>query len=181
VCGNDFLGQRDEAVGDGCGKLLPGSAESCPMATTTCAAGMLRKDQLTLSACERLDWRIQFSLPDVPGALGRTRSLLERLLPQGSQGEEPGDSLDLLLARNGFDSIQHERIQANVALATSSRTNRIPASVQIEDVEADKLFEPGREQTHGSAASARRPSHRERWQSVTLSEREAAGTRGAGW
>jgi hypothetical protein len=104
---------------------------------------MLRKDQLTLTACERSDLERFSSLcRDVPGALDRTRSLLERLLPQANQGEEHSDSLDSLLARNGFDPIQHERIQTELRAGhIGLAQNRIPASVQIEDVEADKLFD----------------------------------------
>jgi hypothetical protein len=104
---------------------------------------MLRKDQLTLSPCERSDLeRFSFLCRDVPGALGRTRGLLERLLPQGNQGEEHGDSLDSLLAQNGFDPIQHERIQAELRAGhIGLAQNRIAASVQIEDVESDKLFD----------------------------------------
>ena len=47
---------------------------------------LLRKDQRLLTACERTDLERFSSLcRDVPGALGRTRSLLDRLLPHVAQ------------------------------------------------------------------------------------------------
>ena len=108
---------------------------------------ILRKDQLTLTACERSDLeRFSFICRDVPGARGRMRGLLERLLPHGNQGEEHSDSLDSLLAQNGFDPIQHERIQAELRAGhIGLAQNRIQASVQIEDAEAEKLFDARQE------------------------------------
>ncbi len=104
---------------------------------------MLRRDQRLLSACERSDLeRFSFLCHDVPGALDRTRSLLDRLLPQSNQGEERTESLDAVLARNGFDPIQHERIQAELRAGhIGLAQNRIPASVQIEDVAPEDLFD----------------------------------------
>ena len=104
---------------------------------------LLRKDQRLLSACERSDLeRFSAQCHDVPGARDRTRGLLDRLLPRGNHGEEQTEPLDSLLARNGFDPIQHERIQTElrggqIGLAQ----NRLPASLQIEDVAPEQLFD----------------------------------------
>ena len=108
---------------------------------------ILRKDQLTLSAGERSDLeRFSFLCRDVPGALDRTRNLLARLLPQGNHGEESADSLDALLAENGFDPIQHERIQSELRAGhIGLAQNRLPASVQIEDVAPQDLFDARQE------------------------------------
>lgn len=108
---------------------------------------LLRKDQRLLTACERTDLERFSSLcRDVPGALGRTRSLLDRLLPHPGNGVENGESLESLLAQNGFDQIEHERIQAEMrAGQIGLAQNRIPASIQIEDVRAEDLFDARRD------------------------------------
>ncbi|MGB7267038.1 MAG: UTP--glucose-1-phosphate uridylyltransferase, partial [Terracidiphilus sp.] len=104
---------------------------------------MLRRDQRLLSLCERSDLeRFSFLCHDATGALNRTRSLLDRLLPHSNQGEEPTESLESLLARNSFDPLQHERIQAELrAGQIGLAQNRIPASVQIEDVAPEDVFD----------------------------------------
>ena len=105
--------------------------------------GLLRREQRLLSSCERFDLeRFSFLCRDVPGALDRTRSLLERLLPHPGQDEEHSESLESLLARNGFDIVQHERIRAEMrAGQIGLAQNRIPGSIQIEDVPADRLLD----------------------------------------
>jgi hypothetical protein len=104
---------------------------------------LLRRDQRLLSACERSDLeRFSFLCHDVPGALDRTRSLLDRLLPHFNQGEDHAESLDSLLAQNGFDPIQHERIQTEMRAGhIGLAQNRFPASIQIDDVAPDRLFD----------------------------------------
>ena len=104
---------------------------------------LLRKDQRLLSGCERLDLERFSSLcREAPGALGRTHSLLERLLPHANRADENGESLESLLRQNGFDSVEHERIQAEMrAGQIGLAQNRIPASIQIEDVAAKDLFD----------------------------------------
>lgn len=108
---------------------------------------LLRKDQRLLTACERTDLERFSSLcRDVPGALGRTRSLLDRLLPHVAHGEENGESLESLLAQYGFDAVEHERIQAEMrAGQIGLAQNRIPASIQIEDVTTEDLFDARQE------------------------------------
>jgi hypothetical protein len=108
---------------------------------------LLRKDQRLLSACERSDLERFSSLcRDGEGALERTRSLLDRLLPHAARGEESGESLESMLAQNGFDLIEHERIQAEMrAGQIGLAQNRIPASIQIEDVAATDLFDARQE------------------------------------
>jgi len=108
---------------------------------------LLRKDQRLLSACERSDLERFSSLcRDTTGALDRSRTLLDRLLPHSNHGEEQGEPLESLLSQNGFDPIQHERIQTalragHIGLAQ----NRISASIQIEDVAPDALFDATQE------------------------------------
>ena len=51
-----------------------------------------------------------------------------------------------LLAQNGFDPIQHERIQAELRAGhIGLAQNRIPASIQIDDVAPEDLFDARQE------------------------------------
>jgi hypothetical protein len=104
---------------------------------------LLRRDQRLLSACERTDLeRFNSLCQDVPGASERSRGLLDRLLPRGNSAGEQTESLDSLLVANGFDPIQHERIQAELRAGhIGLAQNRLPASVQIEDVSPELLFD----------------------------------------
>jgi UTP--glucose-1-phosphate uridylyltransferase len=108
---------------------------------------LLRKDQRLLSACERGDLeRFSALSHDVPGARDRARGLLDRLLPHGNGGEEHAETLESLLVANGFDSVQHERIQAELRAGhIGVAQNRLPATAQIEDVAPEKLFDARRE------------------------------------
>jgi len=102
---------------------------------------VLRKDQRLLSAGERSDLE-RFSLlcHSAAGGQERTRGFLGRMLPHVDDESGQGETLDSLLAQNGFDPIQHEQIQmelrsGHIGLAQ----NRIPPSVLIEDVLADHV------------------------------------------
>ncbi len=104
---------------------------------------LLRKDQRLLSSCERGDLeRFSMLARHVSGAHDRARGLLDRLLPHGKGGEAHGETLESRLAANGFDPLQHERIQAELRTGhIGVAQNRLPASVQIEDVALEKLFD----------------------------------------
>jgi hypothetical protein len=108
---------------------------------------LLRSDQRLLSACERGDLERFSSLShDAPGARERARGFLDRLLPRGNGGEQHAETLESVLAANGFDPIQHERIQAELRAGhIGVAQNRLPAAVQIEDVAAEQLFDARRE------------------------------------
>ena len=108
---------------------------------------MLRKDQRLLTACERMDLeRFSERCHDVVGARERARGLLDRLLPRGSNGDETSESLESLLEQNGFDPIQHERIQTELRAGhIGLAQNRIPPAVQIEDVPQEKVFDARQE------------------------------------
>jgi hypothetical protein len=105
--------------------------------------GLLRKDQRLLSQGERFDLeRFSSSFHGKSSAQERTRHFLDRLLPQARVVEERSETLDALLSENGFDPIQHERIQSELrAGQIGLAKNRLPASVQIEDVPASEVFD----------------------------------------
>jgi hypothetical protein len=104
---------------------------------------ILRKEQRLLSASERSDLeRFSFRCHAVTGAQERTRGFLNRLLPHARNGSDRGETLHSLLAQYGFDPIQHERIQTELrAGQIGLAQNRVPASVTIEDVSPEKVFD----------------------------------------
>jgi len=108
---------------------------------------ILRKEQRLLSASERADLeRFSFRCHAAAGSQERTRSFLNRLLPHVQNGSDRGETLQSLLARYGFDPIQHEHIQTELrAGQIGLAQNRLPASVTIEDVSPEKVFDATRE------------------------------------
>ncbi len=104
---------------------------------------LLRKDQRLLTASERMDLeRFSHRCHDVSGARERARGLLDRLLPQSNGGDHAVETLDTLLEQNGFDPIQHERIQTELRAGhIGLAQNRIPPAVQIEDVPPNSVFD----------------------------------------
>jgi len=108
---------------------------------------ILRKEQRLLSASERADLeRFSFRCHGEAGSQERTRTFLNRLLPQAQSGNDHTETLHSLLAEYGFDPIQHERIQAELRAGQIGLSqNRLPASVTIEDVSPDKVFDATRD------------------------------------
>jgi hypothetical protein len=104
---------------------------------------MLRKDQRLLTASERMDLeRFSQRCHDAADARERARGLLDRLLPRNGNGDEGTETLETLLEQNGFDPIQHERIQSELhAGHIGLAQNRISSAVQIEDVAPDAVFD----------------------------------------
>ncbi len=104
---------------------------------------VLRKEQRLLTASERSDlMHFSNSCSDEPNAQLHMRSFLERLLPNRGGNEEKAETLDGLLRRYGFDPVQHERIQTELRAGyIGLAQNRLPTSVRIEDVTADKVFD----------------------------------------
>jgi galactokinase/mevalonate kinase-like predicted kinase len=104
---------------------------------------LLRKEQRSLTPCERLELeRFHLHCHGAPGALRRTQTFLDRLLPHSQNGSSREENLDSLLARYGFDPAQHERIQTELRAGQIGLVqNRVPATTTIEDVPAAKLFD----------------------------------------
>jgi hypothetical protein len=107
---------------------------------------VLRKDQRSLTVCERTDLaRFSLSCHGETGRAGRMQNFLDRLLPQGQEGDSRGDTLESLLSQNGFDPVQHERIQSALrAGRIGLAQNRLPPSTLIQDVSPDDVFDARR-------------------------------------
>ncbi len=113
---------------------------------------VLRKDQRLLSASERSDLeRFSLRCHRETGAEERARGFLDRILPLGGDNDDQEETLESVLAQNGFDPIQHERIQTELrAGQIGLAQNRIPASVVIDDVPPASVFDarPGCDARH---------------------------------
>ncbi len=102
----------------------------------------LRQSAEKLSARERHDLAVftQRSRQDA-GLREALPELLGQMLPSIASTDESGQGLQELLAANGFDSTQHERIRqelrdGRIGLAM----NRLPATTKIDDLAPDDLF-----------------------------------------
>ena len=104
---------------------------------------LLRKDQRSLTAGERSDLaRFSQSCHGETGRAGRMQNFLDRLLPKGQEGDTHIDTLESLLSENGFDPVQHERIQSALrAGRIGLAQNRLPPSTLIQDVSPEDVFD----------------------------------------
>ncbi len=104
---------------------------------------LLRHEQRTLSVYRRAEL-------DALGSAARTRTelsgmvqtLFDRLLPHEESSGRSGQTLSELLAQNGFDTVQHEQIRADLRSGRIGLAqNRLPVSSKIEDVAPEALFD----------------------------------------
>ena len=104
--------------------------------------GCLRRDARELSARERADVQ-QFTAAARSHAefAAALPALLDRLLPTAGRGDHAAGRLQALLAENGFDSLQHEQIRADLRDGRIGLSmNRLPATTRVEDVAPEELF-----------------------------------------
>src|SRR6202035_2788498 len=96
-----------------------------------------------LNLTERGDLeRFSSSCREAQDGSERTRQFLDRLLPHPNGIEAGDDTLESQLAQNGFDSIQHERIQRELrAGQIGLAKNRLPASIEIEDAHVEQVLD----------------------------------------
>jgi hypothetical protein len=101
----------------------------------------LRRDPRSLPPLRRLELE-QFGAAcrTSPAMAGSVEALFERLLPRGRPTGGDARSLATLLAENGFDPEQHERIRADLKRGLIGLAqNRLPASATVEDVGPDDV------------------------------------------
>lgn len=125
-------------------ELLEGEAAALPDGYyNLMLPAVLRKDQRLLTAGERFDLK-RFSARCYGnlGAPERTWAFLDRLLPHAGGNRDQEETLESLLVQNGFDPIQHERIQRELrAGQIGLAQNRIHPSVIIADVSPESVFD----------------------------------------
>ena len=75
-----------------------------------------------------------------PSAEAAGKLLLDRMLPQATEGKEADDRLETLLTDNGFDPIQHEQIQSDLRSGKIGLAqNRLSSNVTVCDVTPDDV------------------------------------------
>jgi hypothetical protein len=107
------------------------------------APALLRMDPRALVATRRAELdRFAAACRTRPELSGMVQTLFDRLLPRAGRGDTGQQSLDSLLAANGFDRAQHEQIRADLrAGRIGLLQNRLPASAEIRDVEPGDVAE----------------------------------------
>jgi hypothetical protein len=96
----------------------------------------LRQDPRQLPESRRLELdRFAAACRRAPGQTGLVEALVERMLPRRQAAATGGEELQRLLAENGFDRAQHERIRGDLQRGRIGLAqNRLPATTVVEDV-----------------------------------------------
>lgn len=113
----------------GDGALMPASYY------TLTVPGLLRQEQRSLPPSRRAELdRFAAACRTDPALSGTVQALFDRLLPQAERAAVGSQSLDELLAANGFDRAQHEQIRAELRSGRIGLAqNRLPSRTRIED------------------------------------------------
>ncbi|MEO8352295.1 MAG: UTP--glucose-1-phosphate uridylyltransferase, partial [Chthoniobacteraceae bacterium] len=100
------------------------------------APQLIRKDRRELSELRRAELdKFARACRTRPELSGMVQELFDSLLPRTSGSDDSNQTLEELLAQNGFDREQHEHIRADLkAGRIGLAQNRLPASTVIEDV-----------------------------------------------
>jgi hypothetical protein len=96
----------------------------------------LREDPRAVPASKRVELdRVGQAARRNPDLSGLVESLFDRMLPSAPAASGRGGNLNELLAANGFDRQQHERIRDDLRRGLIGLAqNRLPASTVVEDV-----------------------------------------------
>ena len=122
----------------GDGALMP------PEYYTLALPSLLRADLRLLSPGRRAELdRFAAACRTAPEFSGMVERLFDHMLPRAETGKASRHgSLADLLKENGFDSVFHERLQADLrAGRIGLAQNRLPANTKIEDVAGESLFD----------------------------------------
>lgn len=118
--------------------------------------GWLRADARTLTPgarleLERLGAACRRPTPATASAMGdMAQTLFDRLVPRGVREQSGAESLEELLAANGFDREQHEHIRAALRAGRIGLSqNRLPPSTTIEDVAPGDVIDSREEAGEG--------------------------------
>lgn len=104
---------------------------------------LLRQERGQLSVLRRAELdRFGAACRTRPELAGMVQVLFDRLLPRTRHEEVIEQSLDALLARYGFDRLQHEQIRADLrAGRIGLAQNRLPPNSDIRDVGPDDIID----------------------------------------
>ncbi|MBI3957670.1 MAG: UTP--glucose-1-phosphate uridylyltransferase [Chloroflexi bacterium] len=124
-------------LADGESALMPASYY------TLTVPDLLRQEQRALSPSRRAELdRFGAACRTDPALSGTVQALFDRLLPQAEQSAPGSQSLDELLAANGFDRAQHEQIRAELHSGRIGLAqNRLPSRARIEDAQPGDVID----------------------------------------
>jgi hypothetical protein len=105
--------------------------------------GLLRTDARSLTQIRRAELdRFGAACRVHPELGGMVQILFDRLFPHTNKGSDSAQTLQELLAENGFDPAQHEQIRSDLrAGRIGLAQNRLAASATIRDVEPGDLLD----------------------------------------
>ncbi len=118
--------------------LLAGDAALLPPGYyALLAPALLRADPRMLLPTRRAELdRFSLACRTRPEFAGMIPTLFDRLLPRDRREDAIGQSIETLLAEQGFDRLQHEQIRSDLRRGRIGLAqNRLPASAEIRDVE----------------------------------------------
>jgi hypothetical protein len=117
------------------------------------APAMLRADPRQLQPSRRAELdRFGAACRTRPDFAGMVQTIFDRLLPRTRRNEASEQSLESLLAEQGFDRVQHEQIRADLRRGRIGLAqNRLAASADIRDVEPGDVADA----TNGLSADLR--------------------------
>ena len=124
--------------------LLPGSTALMPKGYYLLRApALLRLDPKSLPALDRAELdKFAAACRTQPELRGVVQELFDALLPRGREDKAGAQSLDELLAENGFDPEAHTQIRGDMkAGRIGLAQNRLPANTVIEDVRAEDVVD----------------------------------------
>ena len=126
------------------GELITGDAALMPSGYYVMTVPtLLRQERGQLSTLRRAELdRFGAACRTRPELAGMVQMLFDRLLPRTRHEEVIEHSLDALLARYGFDRLQHEQIRADLrAGRIGLAQNRLPPNSAIRDVEPGDIID----------------------------------------
>ena len=104
---------------------------------------LLRKDPRSITADQRAELEHFSSASRTNPSLGGVlQQILDRILPDGNGQNSPGETLEELLRKHGFDRLQHEQIKADLRIGRIGLAqNRLPISTTIRDAGPQDVFD----------------------------------------
>ncbi len=142
--------------------LLPGRTALMPKGYYLLRApALLRRDPKSLPALDRAELdKFAAACRTQPELRGVVQELFDALLPRGREDRAGAQSLEDLLAENGFDPEAHAQIRGDLrAGRIGLAQNRLPANTVIEDVRAEDVTDARANATRRAPPRGAAPAH----------------------
>ena len=142
--------------------LLPGRTALMPKGYYLLRApALLRRDPKSLPALDRAELdKFAAACRTQPELRGVVQELFDALLPRGREDRAGAQSLEDLLAENGFDPEAHAQIRGDLrAGRIGLAQNRLPANTVIEDVRPEDVTDARANDTRSAPPRGAAPAH----------------------